>query len=387
MAARSILQSGLPTDYYAPDFKIEIEGNPVDQTTKGDVLNVTVTMDSKNSTGFALTINNWDDKKRSFKYSDSDTFFVGNHIHIQMGYAGKLLSMVRGVITSMMPSFPESGSPTIAVSGVDTFAKLRGKKPGPKDQQIFEGLKDWQIAQEVAKRNGLKFKATEEGEPHAIVVQKDHQDELQFLKERASRIDFDCFIWVDPDTGEDVLHFVKPTDTRDARPVRVYVFEWGKSLISFSPVLGVADQVGAVTVRGWDAHTKQPISYTAGIKDLPRAGAGGMSGPEIAKGKSLGGKEDFVVDRPVLSIEEARNLAMSLLRERANQYLTGSGQVIGIPDLRPGDNVELLRLGDRFSGPPGKPLRWYVTKVVHSLGSSGYQTQFSVRLYFDGVRK
>src|SRR5262249_5155120 len=118
---RSRRQDGLPADYYAPDYKIEIEGRTLDAEAKGEVLDVKVTMDLENLTGFDLTINNWDDRKIDFKYSNTDTFDVGNRIHVQMGYAGRLLSMAHGVITSLTPHFPESGPPTLGVSGQDSL--------------------------------------------------------------------------------------------------------------------------------------------------------------------------------------------------------------------------------------------------------------------------
>jgi uncharacterized protein len=385
MAEQSTLQSGLPVDYYAPDYSIEVGGGPaLDPTTKGDVLNVSVTMDHEDPTGFSLTINNWDDKKLKFKYSDSDIFEIGKPIHIKMGYAGKLLSMARGVITSMSPSFPESGSPTIGIIGADSSVRLRDIKPGPDDQK-FEDMADWEIASKVAYRNHLKVKVTQEGEKHHLVVQKD-QDELTFLKDRASRIDFECFMRVDPNTGDEVLHFIKPTDCRAGGAVRVYVFEWGKSLVSFNAVLSAADQVPSLSVRAWDPQTKSDFFYKAEIKDLPQTCATGINGPLAAM--RLGRTETFkVVDRPVTSQQEAQVLAVSLLRERAYKYLTGSGQVIGLPDLRPGDNVELHGLGERFSGPPEKPFCYYVKKAVHTLGNSGYMTQFDVRAVCDGGNK
>ena len=55
MAERSLRQEGLPVDYYAPDYKIEIEGRTLDAETKGDVLDIKVTMEKKNLTGFHLT--------------------------------------------------------------------------------------------------------------------------------------------------------------------------------------------------------------------------------------------------------------------------------------------------------------------------------------------
>jgi phage protein D len=372
-------QSGVPaTDYYAPNFKVEVEGRELDPEAKGDVLDVKVTMDLDNLTSFDLTINNWDDKHFAFKYSDTTIFDVGNRVHVRMGYADDLRFMASGLISTLTPKFPESGPPTLGVTGVDAMLKLRDRKPVGSDVKKFVDRTDWQIAQEIAARNHLDVKVTEKGPRQPLVVQK-NQDDAQFLMERAKRIDFDCFIRIDPATGRDTLYFISPTDARDGSKVRVYVFEWGKSLINFNPVLKLGQQVSKVTVRGWDPRTKKPISYTAGPDDLPKSsgGGGGESGPEIAA-KRLGDKQDVIVDQPVSTIEEARELAMSRMRERAYDYLTGSGQVIGLPDLRPGDNVELLGLGKRFSG------SYYVTKVEHSLGGSGYLTQFDVRRTFDG---
>ncbi len=390
MNGTSIRQSGLPaTDYYAPDFRVEVEGRELDPASKGDVLEVKVVMDMENMTSCDLTINNWDDRHLDFKYSDTDTFDVGHRLHVEMGYAGGLRSMMRGQVSSLSPRFPESGPPTLAVSVLDGMLKLRDRQPAADDVKRFENKADWEIAQVVATRNSLRAEVTEEGETHDQVVQK-NQDDAQFLMERAKRIDFDCYVQTDAESGEDTLYFVRPTDARDARPVRVYQLEWGiaprqlqrgtdvyPSLINFTPTLTLSRQVESVTVRGWDARSKQVISYTATASDLPGASNGGTSGPAAA-GASLGGKQQTVIDAPVTSEQEARELAISLLTERAYEFITGSGQVIGLPDLRPGDNLELDGLGRRFSGV------YYVKKVEHTIGGSGYTTNFEVRKVYDG---
>ena len=378
MPQRSIKRSGLPsTDYYAPDYKIEIEGQTVDPETKGDILDLKVVMDMDNMTSFEFTVNNWDDKSFDFKYSDKKTFNVGNRVHVQMGYADGLRSMARGQITTLAPKFPESGSPTMAISGLDGMVKMRDRKPADDDVKKFVNMADWQIAQVIAARNEMSVRVTEEGEQHELVVQK-NQDDAQFLMERAKRIDFECYVMTDPDSGEDTLHFVKPTDARSGDTVRLYTFEWGTSLINFTPQLTLSRQVSKVTVRGWDPRTKQAIVYTADQNALPGNSAnGGTSGPQAAQ-ENLRGKQEVVVDAPVTSQEEAQKLAESRLKEMAYEFITGTGQVIGLPDLRPGYNVELKGLGKRFSG------EYYVKKVEHSLGGSGYLTQFEVRRVFDG---
>lgn len=375
-AAASLLNPGLPTDYYAPDYLIEIGDQPIDQEARGDVIDMKVTLVKDGIGSFQLTINNWDDKLLAFKYSDGAAFALGSDVHVRLGYAGNLVSAMRGVVTSLAPQFPESGAPTLSVGCQDSLVKLKGRKPGEGEQKSFVAMRDWEIAQAVAQRNGLRFNATREGPQHELVVQK-NQDDAQFLIERAGRIDFDCFIAVDPDNGHDTLNFVRPTDGRDGRPIRTYVFEWGKSLISFAPTLSLADQVGSVTVRGWDPRTRQPIHFTATKDDLPGLPSGGASGPGVAAA-TMNNRQDIVVDRPVASTEEARYLAISLLRERANLFKTGSGQAIGLPDLRPGDNVELRGLGERFSG------AYELTRVVHALGSAGFTTSFEVQHPFAG---
>jgi phage protein D len=313
----------------------------------------------------------------TFKYSDTRTFDLGARVHVQLGYADRLRSMLRGQVTTLSPKFPESGQPTLDVTVLDGMIKLKDRKPAEGERKQYENVADWEIVQEIAQRNNMDVVVTEVGETHPVVVQK-NQSDAAFVMERAKRIDFDCFVLTDPDSGRDTLNFIRPTDARDDTRVRVYTFRWGASLLSFSPTLTLARQVASVTVRGWDPGAKEAIVYKATAADLPGAAqGGGTSGPQAAD-QTMGGKEEVVIDAPVLTQEEAKELAISLLCERAYEFVTGTGRVIGIPDLRPGDNVELEGLGRRFSG------RYYVKRVEHALGGSGFTTQFDGRRVYDG---
>ena len=69
-----------------------------------------------------------------FKYSDGDRFDIGRQVHIKMGYADALLSMIDGQITSVAPKFPQSGPPTLTVSGQDGMFKLKDKRPEESEQ-------------------------------------------------------------------------------------------------------------------------------------------------------------------------------------------------------------------------------------------------------------
>jgi Bacteriophage probable baseplate hub protein len=380
-------------DRYAPEFEVFIEGVEADPTTRNDILDIKVHRDIEEMSGFDLELNNWDDQNLRFKHSDSREFRLGSRVSVRLGYADRLLTVATGTISTLAPKFPDGASPTVSVSGVDGMLKLKERKPTKDEDKNFVNMADWQIAERIAQRNKLRVVTTHEGPVHDLVVQK-NQSDAEFLMERAKRLDFDCFILPDPDTGEETLYFVRPTDGRDGRPIRLFRLTYqpglttGPSglpeglvpnLIDFTPTLTVSQQVSKLTVRGWDPRTKQELAFTATAENLPagQGSAGGESGPEAAD-SAAGGRQEVLVDAPVTSQEEARELAIALLRERSYEFITATGRVAGLPELRPGDNLEIFGLGVRFSG------TYFVKRVEHSLGSSGFFTTFTGRRIHQG---
>lgn len=367
-------------DYYAPRFEVEVEGQKLSSEKVADVLSCKVAMDLNNLTAFDLSVNNQatsapgvDGQAGSlrFQYVDDRLFYVGNRVTIKMGY-DKLFPMVTGLITSMTPRFPESGPPSLSVAGQDEMVLLKNSKPGKKDKKRWEEVYDYQVAQDIAKRHKLDTDISTDtsGLPkHDEVVQK-NQDDATFLMERAKRIDFECAIVTDPTGGAKPKLIFKPGGDRKNGTADRYVFTWGRNLINFAPRLTIANMVSKVTVRGWDPDEMKPIEFTATPDDLGIAR--GDTGPALVA-KALGAKQEQVIDAPVTSLAEARSLAKSLLQEHADKFVTGTARCIGLPELRPGQIVELKELGERFSGD------YLLTKVEHNISSSGYFTQITVR--------
>jgi len=380
-------------DRYAPEFDVRIEGVELDPTTKNDIIDIKVHRDIDEMSGFDLELNNWDDVNLRFKHSDSRAFRLGSRVSVRLGYADKLLTVATGTVSTLSPKFPDGASPTVSVSGVDGMLKLKDRKPAENEEKVYLNLPDWRIAEQIAQRNKLRIVTTQEGPTHDRVVQK-NQDDASFLMERAKRLDFDCFLLPDPDTGEETLYFIKPTDGRDGRPIRLYRLTYqpglttGPSaqpeglipnLLDFTPTLTVSQQVSKLTVRGWDPRTKQVLAFTATADNLPAGqnSADGESGPQAAD-SAAGGRQEVLVDAPVTSAQEAKELAIALLRERSYEFITATGRVAGLPELRPGDNLEIFGLGMRFSG------TYFVKRVEHTLGSSGFFTTFTGRRIYQG---
>lgn len=395
-----------PDPGYAPDFAVDVEGQPVGAPVKDDVLEIHVVLELDQMASFDITFNNWDDKLLQFKYSESEAstevFRISRLVAIQLGYAGNLIPVASGPIISLSPAFPESSAPTIRISGTDGLQKLKDSKPRPGQQVFYRAKQDWQIVEQVAQRapnNMQVYIPDQTGPQHPLVVQK-NQDDASFLMERAKRIDYDLYVKSDAVTGTQTLHFEPPADGRNGVPVQAFQLAYGPglaaeeqraaqagpaaaggpltpNLIEFTPTLTAASQVSSVTVRGWDPRAKKSIGVTATVNDLPSGQGSGLSGPAAAT-EALGGREDTVIDAPVATVEEARQLAAALLRERSYQFITGTGRIAGLAGLRPRNVLEIHGIGLRFSG------NYYVTRVEHTLSASGFFTGFSARRIADG---
>jgi phage protein D len=361
----------------APDFRIFVEDKQLSPETHGDVLDLKIILGTDELGSFDITLNNWDDEHLKTKYSDSAQLMIGNRVRVELGYVNRMRQVIQGPITTISPRFSESGALTVSIGGKDSLEFLKARKPKGSDRVKWVDKTDTYIAREIAQRNKLDFAGDESGTNKEVVYQK-NLDEARFLLQRARRIDFDCYVEADQKTGRNTLYFQKPRDGRDGKTTRIYELEWGKSLRSFTPTLSSDRQVSKVTVRGWDTRQKKAIVGEATAKDLPPAPKSQTtSGPKLAKDK-FGDRENVIVDRPVTSEREARDLAISILRERATRFGTGSASTIGVPELRPDDNVDIKGLGTRFSG------RYRVRSVTHSISESGFTTSFEVESMYSG---
>jgi uncharacterized protein len=398
MVVQSVLERGQRTDTYAPDFRVVIDGKQVttqreqrsdaETITYGDVIDLNVTLDLHNPGDFGLTLNNWDVDRLDFLYSDR--FELGQRVEIDLGYAGDLVRVFNGTIDSLAPSFPDGGTPTITVRGHDTMRDLANRKPQDGEKIRFPKKTDPEVAEEIA-TNVLRLNAKvdrQAGLPRDVIVMK-NQTYAEFLAERASHIEYEFYFGVDQKAknSPDTLYFVRRPDSGGPEPLEVFLLRWGlgtggrgdraskstdaesdlaPNLISFNTSMSNTQQVKALTVRGWDPKTKRAIQQTATDTDLggdPKART-----ENVAKPKS----SDTVVDMTIGSADEAKKLAIALLKERRKQFATGSGKVIGLPRLQPGKVVRITGLGKRFDSD------YFVTKVQHSLGGGGFLTTFDV---------
>lgn len=367
-------------DFYIPYFEIWLSGKRIDRELIHDIISVTYKDSLKAFDSFEIAINDWDAEQRTFKYSNRFVgagrqlqymFDPGQQIELSMGYFNdrqNLRRLLSGEITSLRPNFPSAGQPTLAISGLNALHRLRRGQVS----QPYRQLTDSEIAKRIADRLKLEFEVDSQlsrtEQRHRYLLQYNEFD-IVFLLDRARRIGYELFVAETTAKGKlGALRF-RPSTGGKQQP---YELEYGKSLIAFQPNLTTANQVGKVTVRGWDKVKKQPFSVTATRNQIATKGVGRQGGQESLE-KSFMEREEIIVDQPIDSEEEARAFAKATLDNIAKDMLKGSGSVVGLPDLRAGSSVYLRGMGPRYDG------CYFVTATTHTINDSGYITQFECR--------
>jgi phage protein D len=352
-------------DFYVPRFEVKVGKRKLDREAVHDITQVSYEDSLDEIDGFEITINNWDAEKQAFKYADKDLFDPGKTVELSMGYFGAtpLRLMVTGEITSLDPNFPASGQPTLTIRGLNLLHRLRTKQ----ESHSYKKVKDSDVAQTI----GARLKITVDAPASASETQyeylfQDNRYDIVFLIERARRIGYDIYV-VEPDGSGDPKLFFGPSErVRKA----THELAYGRSLIDFNPTLSTALQVAKVTVRGWDNVAKAKIEATAERSQLSTTRFGSASEDP---GSSFADREEVITNRPVNSKAEAETLAKETLERIAKDMVTASGSTVGLPDLVAGSAIDVGGVTDRFGG------RYFVTSTAHSIGESGYTTQFNCR--------
>jgi uncharacterized protein len=359
-------------DFYVPYFEVKLRGRPLGKDVVRDILQVTYKDNVQEIDSFEITINNWDADALAFKYSDEQLFDPGQEVQLWMGYYGKerLRLMITGEITSLRPTFPAGGQPTLAISGLNLMHRLRTKQ----ESQAYENMTDSAIARQIGGRLTIDVRtdstatANEKRYPYLL---QDNQYDIVFLMERARRIGYDLFVEESSENeqaSQSRLYFGPSSNVRRV----TYELIYGRSLIEFQPSLTTANQVGEVIVRGWDPVNKQKIEGTANRSEIKTRGVG-IRGRQGVIEQSFNQRQEIIATRPIHSQQEAKTLALETLERIAKDMVKGTGSTVGLPDLRAGSIVEINGLGERFSG------RYFATATTHTIGDSGYTTQFECR--------
>lgn len=355
-------------DYFAPDFSVAVDRQHLRTDISRYIVDLAVVHEPDAMDHFGLTLANPFPDLPWTHSGQADLFQEGKSVEIKLGYVDQLQPIFSGTITSISPSFPESGTATLRVEGYSHMRRLQSSAR----TRTFLDATDREIAEKIASELNLTPDVDETTTRYEYVIQY-NQSDLAFLLERARRIGFRLQV------DETTLLFKQEQDGAGSS----YTLIWGHPrqpvdasrkvmpLRSFTPSMNTLRQVSTVVVQGLHPTTRERIEGRAGAGDEARLN-GARSGPQIAR-EAFGERVETITDVPVTSQAEAEELARAIYNDRALNFVTGSGVTIGLPDLRAGHMVTLEGIGPRFSG------QYYVTQTTHTIGGGGYQTSFAVK--------
>jgi len=351
------------TDFYIPSFEVTLGNRRQSGAILRDVVQVTYKDSLDQIDSFELTVNNWDAEERKFKYHDRSLFDPGQSLEVAFGYLGAagggMRTMIRGEITEMRPAFPAGGLPTLTVCGQNVLRRFKSEQKSER----YERLTYTQIVAKVCARlrvTPVAVPALPNEIQHESISQENEFDAM-FLLRLARLAGYELL--VTELKGEAALVFGPPNP--GARPT--YKLHYGRTLTEFQPTLSFAHQVEEVVVRGWDPVKGEEIDVTVG---------GGALKGKIKEGAQnpAKGRKEVIGHQPVRDIQAARDLAKATLARIQNEAVKATGSVVGLPDLRTGCQIHVAGVGLRFNG------RYFITGTTHTIGMSGYTTQFECRL-------
>jgi len=352
-----VVEPGVNIDYYAPRFEIEVNKKRLPQEA---VISVDVDESIDKPGMFTLSLNEGlDIETQKFTWLDSDLIKPGNKVMISFGYATQS-GIFRGKIKALSPSFPSTGIPTLRVEGYDLSHDLQKKESKFKDKDV----KYPDVAEEIAKKNDLIAAGVEDKtKKYSRVKRKKNESDYALLERLAKKIGYEFFV------RDETLYFRSPRDDESKKAS----FEFRKNIISFNPRLTTTPTVNEVKVTGWNKKSKKPIVATAKISEI-KSSVGIPDFEKIVE-RSEGKKIKIRLEgRVVESEDEAKILAIGELKRKNDGFIGGTLECIGNPDLRPGMNIEITKVGKNwFSG------MYYIKGAKHSLSDSGYTTTLDVR--------
>jgi len=339
-----------------PVFSISVGGATLPPDARGAVTRVEVEQSVDRAGTFAIELDNWDLASQQVKWSDASLFEPGGAVTVQLGYLDSIATVMVGEITGLEVAFPERARALLTVRGYDRLHRFRrGRRT-----RTYLQVKDSDVARQLAADLGLSADVEDSAEVHSYLLQH-NQTDVDFLLARAAAIGYELSV------DDRTLRFRRLQHDRG----KVLTLDFLHGLMTFTASLSTADQVGQVTVRGWDPKAKQALVGQAQASDVRGTMAGQQVGPAVAD-RLFGSRTLAVVDQPVATQSEADLLARGILNEIALGYVVAEGTAVGDPALRAGAVVELGGLGQRFSG------LYYVTRATH-VWDGQFVTHLSLR--------
>jgi phage protein D len=337
-----------------PAFQILVDGQAADVELASSVIGIRCADDLDHAARFQIHLS---DPGR--KWTRTDKFKPGTEIEIKLGYVGQLGTVCKAVVQSLEVVLTPDGPARLVVAGLDKGHSFgRGTVT-----KTYQDVKDSDLAQQIAQRNGLTADVDDTKVVHEFVFQNNLSD-YDFLLQRATLAGFRFQV------DGTKLSFKKP---RVSEPASAKL-TWRENVGRLAVEVNTYDQVSKFSTVGWDPKQRKEMTSPGKGGDEYGKQGGQVTGAEFVKQRF--GEIEAVIPAATGQQNFLEAIAKSEFNKRAGSFVTAEGRVTGDPAIRAGAVVSLEKAAKRIDG------EYYVVSSEHLFFvDTGYATEFRARRY------
>jgi phage protein D len=270
-------------------------------------------------------------------------FKAGAQVKVEIGFGAQRTKVFEGEVVALEPQFRRDLPPSLRVICQEPIHRLALKSA---TRALLE-VDTKEIASKIAQEHGLTAEAPSGTKEH--VLQPNVSDSTLLRRVAATsgnhlRIEGKKLVIGPPPKRKDII--VAPGDGLKKMRVRIKA----------------AEQIGEVSIHGWDPKTKKEIVGKA--KGEGETGEGSKKHGANAT-LSFAGDEHIPAD-----VATAEAMAKGRMRKLAEGFVSAQVEMIGNADVQPGAVVTFDKMGDKLDG------KYRVEKAHHAFAKQGYLVSF-----------
>lgn len=320
-----------------PDCRVSLDGARLDLPTDAALVKVEVDLDAELFAQCSLLF-----VDPRLRLIDGASFVSGAAIRVELGFGARLLPVFEGEVVALEPQFRRDMPPSLRVVCQESIHRLALTQM----TRSFNDVDDKEIATKIAQEHGLTADAPAGSKEHILQANVTDASFLRRLAQKHGnylRIDGKKLVIGPPPKGADVA--ISPGDGLTKLKVKI------KS----------QQQVGEISVHGWDPKAKQEI-----IGKAKPEGETGEGAKKYGKGTlSFAGHEHRPVDTAT-----AEAMAKGRLKKIAEGFVVAQGQMIGDPKVVPGAMLNIDKISNGVDG------GYRVNEARHEFSRHGYYVDF-----------
>ena len=321
----------LPTNQSSdlPTFTVIADGNQLSGTD--NLVGVTVIKQVNKIALARLIFKDGDAASEDFPLSNGENLIPGKEIEITAGYHNEEETIFKGLIIKQSIRVKNSKNSYLVVECKDKSYRLSiGRQ-----SRYFTDSTDSEALEEILNSYDLEVDVESTEVSHRHLVQY-HSSDWDFMVSRAELNGKLVFV----DDGK--ITITQPDFSLDS----VATLTYGANLLSLDATLDATDQPETIICKAWDLANQENLEIEATPASIEEAG--NIASSELSGLVSEDSRQyQHTGYRPSEELQawaDAQKLKNSLAK------IQGSLTCQGLPQVKPGNILELAGVGDRFNG-------------------------------------